>query len=103
MSESTLQGLASLQKSENENHEFENTARLVYEILDDLRLSAQVEHGLASTGYAALRSVVVSVNAGVAILRGRVGSYYLKQIAQAAAETVPGLIRVRNEVDVHTR
>ena len=100
MSESTLRGLASPQKTEHENDEFESTARLASEILSDLRLSTQVERALAATGYAALHALTVSMIAGVAVLSGRVGSYYLKQIAQATAETVPGLTQIRNEVVV---
>ncbi len=67
---------------------------------EDRRLVERVERALHTTGHGALRSVAVSVNAGIVILVGRVSSYYLKQVAQATALAVAGSHQIRNSVDV---
>jgi osmotically-inducible protein OsmY len=66
----------------------------------DERLAEQVENALRTTGYGALRSVRVSVCAGVVILAGRVSSYYLKQIVHETALAVPGARQIRNGLNV---
>src|SRR5271166_3940636 len=76
------------------------TALLVTQSLEDYRLAERVERALRATGYGALRTVRVSVNARVVILGGRVSSYYLKQLAQSAALAVPGAHQIRNDLDV---
>lgn len=65
-----------------------------------LSLSVKVERALQSTAYSALRGVRVSVHDEVVVLRGRVPTFHMKQIAQAAAGSVPGVREVRNELDV---
>jgi osmotically-inducible protein OsmY len=47
-----------------------------------------------------LRAVEVSVKTRAVILRGRVPSYYLKQIAQETALAVPGTHQIHNDLDV---
>lgn len=64
------------------------------------RLSLQVERALRATGYLPLRRVEVRAQFGVITLRGRVPSYYMKQLAQATALGEPGVCEVRNELDV---
>ena len=76
------------------------TAPLLTQSLEDHRLAERVERALRATGYGALRTVRVSVNARVVILGGRVSSYYLKQVAQATALAVPGAHQIRNGLDV---
>ena len=66
----------------------------------DLFLPNEVEQALRSTGYQGLCSVEVSVHCGVVFLKGYVSSFHLKQIAQTAARTVPGVCEVRNELNV---
>ena len=78
----------------------QTTAPVVTQSLEDGRLAARVERALRATGYAPLRSVAVSANAGVIIILGRVPSYFLKQIAQATALAVPGLQQIQNRLDV---
>ncbi len=75
-------------------------APLSMQSLDDRRLAERVENALRATGYGALRTVRVSVSAGVVILGGRVASYYLKQVVQATALAVPGAHQIRNGLDV---
>ena len=73
-----------------EIHAPQGTDRLQTQSLEDHRLAERVERALRATGYGAMRAVRVSVNARVVLLGGRVPSYYLKQLAQATALTVPG-------------
>ena len=76
------------------------TASFMKQSREDRRLAERVERALRATGYGSLRAVVVSVSARVVILLGRVPSYYLKQIAQATALTVPGAHQIHNGLDV---
>lgn len=68
--------------------------------LDDHHLAARVERALRATGHGSLSAVCVTVHARVVVLGGRVRSYYLKQIAQETALTIPGVRRVRNDLNV---
>jgi osmotically-inducible protein OsmY len=81
-----------------ENDAVDATTVLLMQALEDLRLADQVEHALRATGYAPLRGVEVTVQSRLAILRGRVPSNYLKQVAQEAAQAVPGVRQVRNDL-----
>ena len=76
------------------------TAPLPTPALDDLRLAERVERALRATGYGPLRAVNVAVHARLVVLGGRVPSYYLKQVAQTTAQSVPGAHQVRNDLDV---
>jgi osmotically-inducible protein OsmY len=76
------------------------TALLLRQSHEDFCLAERVERALCATGYGPLREVEVTVHARLVILGGRVPSYYLKQVAQAAALTVPGARHLRNDLDV---
>jgi hypothetical protein len=65
-----------------------------------LDLASRIEQALRATGYPPLRNVHILAAAGIAILRGAVPSYYMKQIAQAAVSGVPGVIDVHNDLEV---
>jgi osmotically-inducible protein OsmY len=54
-------------------------------------LASGIAEVLKSSGYAVLRSVVVEYHEGVVVLRGRVPTFYLKQVAQAVASKVRGV------------
>jgi osmotically-inducible protein OsmY len=47
-----------------------------------------------------VHAIEVSVMGRLVILRGRVPSYYMKQLAQAAVLDVPGVHELRNDVQV---
>ena len=64
--------------------------------------AARIIRALAATGRFYSGQVVVSASDGVITLRGRVSSYYQKQVAQTAALAVVGAGRFRNEVEVAT-
>jgi hypothetical protein len=53
-----------------------------------------------ATGYPSLRAIEVAACECFVILRGRVPSYYMKQIAQATAAAVPGVRELCNDMDV---
>jgi osmotically-inducible protein OsmY len=55
---------------------------------------------LEKTGHGWLRRVVVLAEAEVIVLRGKVPSFYLKQMAQVTVMAVPGIELVRNELEV---
>jgi osmotically-inducible protein OsmY len=64
------------------------------------RLAEAVRAALDGTGYTWLRRVVVVAEGGCFILRGRVPSFYIKQLAQVAVMAVPGVDVLRNELEV---
>jgi osmotically-inducible protein OsmY len=78
----------------------EATAFHVAEILEDVRVAEGVERTLRATGHLPLRDVKVSVCGRVAIVQGRVPSYYLKEAAQTAALGVLGVEQLRNDLEV---
>jgi osmotically-inducible protein OsmY len=57
---------------------------------------------LRRSAYFELRNVSCDFSGGVLTLRGRVPTYYLKQLAQASVADVPGVIEVHNRVEVTT-
>jgi osmotically-inducible protein OsmY len=63
-------------------------------------LARQIHDRLQTAGYLALRGVDCEVRDGVAYLDGRLRSHYLKQIAQAAAMQVDGIVGIENRIDV---
>ncbi len=75
-------------------------AALLTQCVEDLDLAERVGRALRATGYGPLRDLEVTVRTGLVILEGRAPSYYLKQVAQATALTVPGVDRVRNDLEV---
>ena len=66
----------------------------------NLRLAEWVRLVLHATGFGSLRGVEISVRGCVAHLGGRVPNHHVKQIAQTAAMTVPGIERVHNDIVV---
>jgi osmotically-inducible protein OsmY len=58
------------------------------------------EGRLRRSAYLALQHLSCEFRAGVLTLRGRLPSYYLKQVAQALVATVEGVTRVDNQVEV---
>lgn len=55
---------------------------------------------LRARGYDGLRSVTCEHREGMLVLRGCVSSYFLKQLAQEIAYTIPGLRIIVNSVSV---
>ena len=55
---------------------------------------------LHARGYEELRSITCEYHEGMIILRGRLSSFYLKQLAQEAIRTQPGVTIIVNSTDV---
>lgn len=66
----------------------------------DERVAAAVARELAATGRFLSGRVEVSASGDAVVLRGRVSTYYQKQLAQAVALRVIGGHRLENNVDV---
>lgn len=63
-------------------------------------IETEREQRLRVSQHAALRNVTYRVDEDTVILYGRVPSYYLKQLAQVKATTIPGIARVDNWIEV---
>jgi osmotically-inducible protein OsmY len=100
MARAALLSLRTGKHTDQEEDALEQPASPPTESPEDLHLARQVERALHATGYGAVRNIEVTVQARVVTLAGRVSSYYLKQVAQTAALGVPGILRIRNELEV---
>jgi len=60
----------------------------------------EIRRRLCSAGYHVLREIECEYNEGAVVLRGRVSTYYLKQVAQAAVLSDPAIKRVLNLIEV---
>ena len=66
----------------------------------DEQHSECIFNALRATGLPPLRNVQVIVHEGYVVLKGRVRTYYMKQMAQCAAMSVRGVGELRNEFEV---
>ena len=67
---------------------------------EEKRVAEDVSRALAASGRFPSGRLEVSASRGVVTLRGRVASYYQKQLAQAAALHVIGTRQLVNDVEV---
>ena len=63
-------------------------------------LAKEVSQQLVGSGRLRLRGVQVNEDGGTVVLRGRVPTFYLKQLAQTIAGSVCGVAAIRNEMSV---
>lgn len=63
-------------------------------------LALEVERRLRRSGYLALRDVSCDLHAGIVRLRGRLPTYYLKQVAQAIVSEIAGVHQVINHIEI---
>lgn len=68
--------------------------------LANAELRDRIDQALRVTGYLPLRDVGVIVAEGLAILRGRLPSYHLKQVALEVVRRVPGVSEVHDDLKV---
>lgn len=61
---------------------------------------AVVEARLRESPYQELRNVVADFHEGVLTIRGRVSSFYLKQLAQTVVSKLPGVEECVNRIEV---
>ncbi len=64
------------------------------------RIAKLAERRLQESGYFCLRRVSCHYHEGVLALRGRVPSFYLKQVAQTVVRQIEGVIEILNQVEV---
>lgn len=55
---------------------------------------------LCSSPYASLRTLSCEFESGVLLLRGRLGSFHHKQVAQETVRRLAGVSQVVNEIEV---
>ena len=67
---------------------------------DDGALADSVRMSLRSTGYQQLLRIDVAVKDGHVKLSGRLGRYYLRQIAQQAAMTTDGVATIESQIEI---
>jgi osmotically-inducible protein OsmY len=68
---------------------------------DTLRgVNEHIKHHLWENPYRALRGISWEYREGVLTLNGRLPTFYLKQMAQAAVARVAGVERVVNRIEV---
>jgi len=63
-------------------------------------LGELAESRLRSNSYLALKNVSCDYREGVLVLRGRLPTYYLKQVATAVVSGLPGVQHIVNQIDV---
>jgi hypothetical protein len=63
-------------------------------------LVTRVADVLKTSGYPALRNVVIEHHESIIVLRGQVPTFYLKQVAQAAVTKVRGVGCLVNQICV---
>ena len=67
--------------------------------LEDV-IAVIAESRLIKSSHVELRRLSVEVHAGTLLLRGRVSSYYLKQVAQSLVRGVSCVVEIDNQVCV---
>lgn len=60
------------------------------------------ERCLRGNSHLSLKTITCEYLSGVLILRGFVGTYYLKQVAQTAVSQLDGVERIDNQIQVVT-
>ena len=76
-----------------------NTATSLSETVSE-RIGLEIRRRLCSSGHHALRSIECEYWEGEAVLRGRVPTYYMKQIAQSILLADPVVETVINLIEV---
>jgi osmotically-inducible protein OsmY len=66
----------------------------------DARIARDVQSQLTDSPYPDTRCVVVECEDGVVVLRGEVGTYYYRQMAQSLAQHVDGVQSVVDHIVV---
>ncbi|MBX7074543.1 MAG: BON domain-containing protein [Pirellulales bacterium] len=64
------------------------------------RIAEQVQNWLQSSAYQELRKVLCDYHEGILTLRGRVSSFYLKQMAQTLVARHESVIECVNNIEV---
>jgi osmotically-inducible protein OsmY len=65
-----------------------------------VKVLLMVRRALERSPYRSIRDVSCEFSEGLLFLRGRLGSYYHKQLAQEAVADVEGVLQVVNKIEV---
>lgn len=65
-----------------------------------LSVQDKAEAQIQAATYGAIREADCEFSEGVLVLRGRVRSFYSKQLAQVAAGRLPGVVDIVNQIEV---
>ena len=57
---------------------------------------------LQHSPYRAIRRITCEFDGGVLILKGRVGTFHYKQLAQVAVADIEGVLEIRNDIEVES-
>lgn len=68
--------------------------------VSDADLTADVQAGLAQDGRLSRRTMTVTVQAGIVTVEGNVGSEYQRSLVTATINSIPGVLNVRNLLQV---
>lgn len=63
-------------------------------------LNERVAASLHARGYPSLNRIQCDADGDHVVLRGALGSFFLKQVAQDVAMKVPGVAQVTNQIEV---
>lgn len=69
--------------------------------MTDIQLNDHVHSVLSRTPYWSGRNLQVENRGGCVTLRGVVGTYYQKQMAQEVLRRVDGVSQISNQLEVH--
>jgi osmotically-inducible protein OsmY len=92
--------LMTVKRNQEVRTEAEAGPSLLVEAPGTMFLAEQIERALRANGYPALRAIDVSVEGPRVVLKGRVPSYYMKQMAQVVTLAVAGVQELCNQVEV---
>ena len=93
-----LNQLIALDRTKKSDPRRENNRPLSYHLSDDVVSAAM--HRLRSYHHSEIRRLECEFYDGILILRGRLSSYFLKQLAQEAVRSVVGVTRIINRLEV---
>lgn len=67
-----------------------------------LDVTTRIDEALRATGYPNLRGLSITGAEGLVILRGRIPTCYLQQVAQTVVLKAAGVTEIQNELEVIT-
>ena len=100
MVKSTLSAVIDNRQQPNQPAEFERKMPFSLPAEDNRLTEGRIIRSLYEADYLQLRDVQVCADDGSIVLRGKVSSYYLKQLSQSIAMAIAERYKLRNELDV---
>jgi len=69
-------------------------------LIEKARMEHRAAMRLRRSPYHEIRGVLCEYHEGLLRLRGRVHSYYMKQLAQTAVQDIDGVVEILNQLEV---